>query len=329
MANASLGYLLHSGKNSKAGYYLRAGFRDIVPDACFRQRLNKELEECRKLYDEAYINDRVNYYCKLQQPTTLGPTATAIGGLTLRENGSTYYFDSRQLLQWFDPDLRWNYLFGDVRAIPPFPTIVKSRALGVDNTNSVILKLNRCRHYIFLHDRIPFEQKTDRAIYRGQVGTRENRIFFCQQFADNPRVDLANTLANGSLLAGEDKGAFTAPRLSLYEHLHFRYIMALEGNDVASNLKWIMSSNSLAVMPKPTCESWYMEGRLIGGKHYVEVKPDYSNLESQLDYYSSHPQQAREIARNANRYVAQFRDERRERYIGLLVMQKYFKMTNP
>ena len=34
------------------------------------------------------------------------------------------------------------------------------------------------------------------------------------------------------------------------------------------------------------------------------------------------------MALNANRYVDQFRDLRRERYIGLLVMQKYFKLTN-
>ncbi len=329
MANATLGYLLHSGKNSKAGYYLKAGFRDLLPDACFRRRLERELEECRRLYDERYIQERVDYYCRLDGHRPLGPDATEIGALTLRGNPSTYYYDSRELLQWFDPKLRWNYLFGDIRHIPPYPTLVKSRGLGVDNSNSVLLKLDRCRHYVYLRDRIPFEQKADRAIYRGQVGTRENRILFCQKFGDNPRVDLANTLANGSLFAGEDKGANTKPRLSLYEHLHFRYIMALEGNDVASNLRWVMSSRSLAVMPQPTCETWFMEERLKPGEHYVEVAPDFSNLESQLDYYSSHPKEANEIADNANRYVSQFRDERRERYIGLLVMQKYFKMTNP
>lgn len=328
MANATLGYLLHSGKNSKAGYYLKAGFRDILPDGYFRRRLQRELDECRRLYDERYIQDRVDYYCRFDGPRALGPDATCIGDLTLRGNGSTYYFDSRHLLQWFNPALRWNHLFGDIRDIPPHPTIVKSRALGVDNSNSVLLKLNRCRHYIYLHDHLAFEKKVDRAIFRGQVGARQNRILFCQMFADNPRIDLANTLANGSLLAGEDKGAHTAPRLSLYQHLDFRYIMALEGNDVASNLKWIMSTHSLAVMPRPTCESWYMEGRLVPGEHYVEVAPDYSNLEDRLDYYSSHIHEAKEVASNANRYVLQFRDERRERYIGLLVMQKYFKLTN-
>ena len=329
MPNATLGYFFHSGKNSKAGYYLKAGFRDILPDTLCRRRLEKELDECRRRYDEEYIDSRVNLYCQFNDRRDLGPDAETIGSLTKGHHGSTYYYDSREILRWFDPSLRWNHLFGDVRDIPPYPTVVKTRSLGCDNSNSVVLKLDKCRHYVFLRDRKPFEAKADRAIYRGQVGNRENRKLFCSLFADNPRIDAANTLANGSIFAANDSAKNTAPRLSLYQHLDYRFIMALEGNDVASNLRWVMSSNSLAVMPRPTCESWFMESRLVPGVHYVEVKDDFSDLESQLDYYSAHPREAEEIARNANRYVDQFRDLRRERYIALLVMMKYFNLTNP
>lgn len=338
MANATIGYILHSGKNSKAGYYLKAGFRDLLPDSFFRLRLEGELEACRKLYDEDYVQDRVDYYCRFNEHRNLGPGAQAIGGLRKRNHGSTYYYDSRELLQWFDPELRWNYVFGDVRDIPPYPSIVKSRSLKndlhaaghEDNSNSVLLKLDKCRHYVFLRDRRPFESKADRAIFRGYIGQRPNRLLFCNTFAGNPRVDVANTLSGGSPFAEEKipNSGNAAPRLSLYEHLDYRYIMALEGNDVASNLRWVMSSQSLAVMPRPTCESWFMEERLEPGVHYIEVKDDYSDLESQLDYYSAHPKEAKEIARRANEYVNQFRDLRRERYIGLLVLQKYFKLTN-
>ena len=34
------------------------------------------------------------------------------------------------------------------------------------------------------------------------------------------------------------------PKKTIREHLDYKFIMALEGNDVASNLKWVMSSNS-------------------------------------------------------------------------------------
>ena len=105
--------------------------------------------------------------------------------------------------------------------------------------------------------------------------------------------------------------------------------MALEGNDVASNLKWVMSSNSIAVMPKPTCETWFMEGTLIPNFHYIEIKADFSDLEERLHYYNTHPAEAQRIIANAHAYVDQFRDTHRERLIALGVMDKYLRMTNP
>ena len=324
--NTTLQYKLHSGKNSKAAYYMQAALRDILPDRLYAMRLNRELERCAAMYDRDYIADRVDYYCKPSRPVTLGSDSEPIGALQRKGNPSTYYYDSREALQWFNPELRWHYLFGDIRDIPAEPTVVKSRALGTDNSNSVLLKLDRCRHFVYINDHLQPEEKEDRAIFRGHIGTRENRALFCQMYADNPRVDAADTLPGAT--EGHKHTSQMKPMMSFYEHLRFRYIMALEGNDVASNLKWIMSSRSAAVMPKPTCETWFMEGRLVGGVHYVEIRPDFSDLEEKMDHYSKHLDELRTIVDNANRYVAQFRDTRRERYIALLVMQKYFKMTN-
>ena len=53
-------------------------------------------------------------------------------------------------------------------------------------------------------------------------------------------------------------------------------ILKKEGVDVATNLKWVMSSNSIAVMPRPKIESWFMENKLIPEKHYIEIKEDLS-----------------------------------------------------
>lgn len=114
---------------------------------------------------------------------------------------------------------------------------------------------------------------------------------------------------------------------TIKEHLDYKFIMALEGNDVASNLKWVMSSNSLAVMTKPTCETWFMEGTLIPDYHYVEVKEDFSDLEEKLQYYISHPDKAEEIIRNAHEFVRQFQDKKRETLISLLVLEKYFRLS--
>ena len=78
-------------------------------------------------------------------------------------------------------------------------------------------------------------------------------------------------------------------------------------------------------MPRPTCETWFMEGRLIPNYHYIEVRPDFSDLIERLGYYSSHIDEAEAIITHANEYVSQFRNNCRERLISLLVLRKYFE----
>jgi hypothetical protein len=117
-------------------------------------------------------------------------------------------------------------------------------------------------------------------------------------------------------------------KMTIGEHLDYKFIMSLEGNDVASNLKWVMSSNCIAVTPKHTQETWFMEGRLIPNYHYIEVKEDFSDLEERLQYYIDHPEEAEAIIQHAHEYIDQFRDKERESLISLLVLKKYFEITN-
>ena len=204
------------------------------------------------------------------------------------------------------------------------PTIVKARKINreSESDNSVILNLDRCRFDIRLHDKIPFTEKADRVIFRGSVKGSEQRRRFIETFRGNPRVDTADTRSGHS---PQETG--TAKQITLYAHLTSKFIMSFEGNDIASNTRWVMSTNSISVMPRPRRESWFMEGRLIPDYHYIEIKEDFSDLEEKMDYYISHPEKAQEIIDHANAHVRQFHDWRRERFISLLVMKKYFEMT--
>ena len=96
---------------------------------------------------------------------------------------------------------------------------------------------------------------------------------------------------------------------------------------MASNLKWVMSSNSVAVMPKPKFESWFMEDMLIADYHYIQINDDYSDLENKLRFYIENPEKLKQISINANNYVNQFRDYNDEKLISLLVMEKFFSLT--
>ena len=240
-------------------------------------------------------------------------------------NQSTYYHDSLEIARYFNGDLRWVLLSGDTKHIPALPSITKSRPLAGDNTNNIILKLDKNRHFLFVDDKMQWRNKKDIAIFRGDLGIhKENRELFMSLFAEgkSKMVDAASTNYI------EAHPHWQAGKLTIGEHLDYKFIMSLEGNDVASNLKWVMSSNSIAVTPRLTCETWFMEGTLRPNYHYIEVKEDFSDLEERLQYYIDHPEEAEAIIRHAHTFVDQFRDKERERLTALLVMKKYFEITN-
>ena len=236
--------------------------------------------------------------------------------------GSVYFFDSYEFTRWFSDSLYWNYVFGDVTQVPGVPSIVKSRPIHGENTNSVILNMEKVRHFNFITDRIPFRDKMDKAIFRLDINYKPHRIRFVEQYFDHPMCDVGIISALPEFPKEWSKG-----KITLFEHLVYKFILTLEGIDVSTSLKWVMSTNSVAVMPRPTYETWFMEGTLIPNYHYIEIKSDYSDLPQRLQYYIDHPEEAEAIARHAHEYISQFRDKKRERLISLLVMQKYFRCT--
>ena len=103
--------------------------------------------------------------------------------------------------------------------------------------------------------------------------------------------------------------------------------MSLEGVDVGTNLKWIMSSNSLCFTPKLRYETWFMEGTLLPDVHYVQVADDFSDLEQKLDFFEAHPEEALHIVENAKKHVSQFLDEDREDLLCRQVLQRYINLS--
>lgn len=320
----SLKYLFNSGKNAKWSYYLRNFMREFVPLSFFRGQYARKMTNFIKENDMDYVMERVNYYNKLSAQVELPPNAKQLKDLKKyykANGGSVYYFDSKEIVRYFNPKFRWDFCFGDVIHVPDCPAVVKSRPLVENNQNSIVLNMDKVRHFVFLNDKIPFREKQNKVIFRGTVESKKQRIDFMEKYAEHPLFDA------GDVSNVPRKESWKKKKITLMEHLDYKFIMSLEGNDVASNLKWVMSSNSLAVMPKPTCETWFMEGRLKPNYHYVEVASDFSDLEEKIDYYIKNPDKAEDIVRNANEYIEQFKNKDRERCIGLLVMQKYFEKT--
>lgn len=243
-----------------------------------------------------------------------------ISDLRIKKHYKTYGFDTHLYTRYFNPKFKINLQFGDITNIPENPSIVKSRPIGENNANSVLLKLDKIRHFTFTKDKTNFVDKKNMLVGRSKIN-QSHRARFVKIYFEHPLCDIGNVTNKGKY------PQWQAPRLTISEQLKFKFILCLEGNDVASNLKWVMSSNSIAVMPKPKYETWFMEATLLPNIHYIQIKDDYSDLEERLNYYIKHTEEALQIISHAHQYVRTFKNKEQEDLISLLVLQKYFHKT--
>ncbi|MTK53511.1 MAG: lipopolysaccharide biosynthesis protein [Paludibacter sp.] len=306
-------------KNNKPWYYLRNNLRRFYPSYIFQNQLDGKLNDLNG-FDKEYIKQRVNYYNRLVEKVDLLVDAPSLSQFKLGEKQKTYFFDSFEYTRYYSSKLKARFLFGDITEVPSEPSIVKSRPIEGDVANSVVLNLDKIRHFLFVKDQKSFAEKKDMLVGRSKA-RQQHRLRFLDMYFNHPMCNIGQVNRDVNL-------QFLANRMTIGEHLDYKFILCLEGNDVASNLKWVMSSNSLAIMPKPKYETWFMEGTLIPDYHYVLIKDDYSDLEERMKYYIEHQDEALRIIENAHQYIRQFQNKRQEDVISLLVLKKYFEMTN-
>lgn len=93
------------------------------------------------------------------------------------------------------------------------------------------------------------------------------------------------------------------------EQLENKYILCLNGNDVASNLYWVLSSQSIAfkedcayeVLPDYFLKPWV---------HYVPIAKGLTDLQEKFDYCEANPTICRKIIENANAAYSEIIDEK-------------------
>ena len=172
-------------KQIKLFWFLRSFGRYATPKRLLQSRLERVLEAAESRADWEYICRRADYYNKLDPAVA----ASSLEGLhplgdhKFRKGVRTaYFFDTYEFTRWFSDSLLWNTIPGDVTTVPEVPSIVKSRPIGDDNANSVLLNLDKVRHFIFLRDDIPFREKADRAIFRLAITRRPHRERFMRMY---------------------------------------------------------------------------------------------------------------------------------------------------
>mgnify|MGYP001991250272 FL=1 len=317
--------LSYQNKNSKFLYYFKNYLRQLVPSLLFQKKLHLQLNDFEKLNskEKEELLLRLNYYNQLEEIFILSKNAQKLSEIKLQKNYKTYYFDLHEYSRYFSQHLKGHFLFGDITKTPKEPGLVKSRPIN-KNTNSIILKWNKIRHFTFIKkDTLSYSKKKEQLVFRAKVhSSQPQRIKFLEKYYGHPMCNIGK-VNNNNL-----KKLWMVERMTYIQQLQYKFILCLEGNDVASNLKWVMSSNSIAVMPKPKYETWFMEGLLIPDQHYILIKDDYSDLENRLKFFLDHPEKAKLIVENANKHVNQFKDQKKEDLLSFMVLNKYFTKTN-
>ena len=319
-----------NAKRRKLLYYLyHTPIVYFFPSIISRLRLKNILNNS---FQEEYIQSRVRYYFKKTSNFRVSNKGKNLSELFwnqfFKNKQNSHFIDFYMLLQFFDKKNKVDFIYSTKDYIdssiakkhPPYPTFVKSRPVGFNNQNSILLKLNRVKLFHFIKDSKKFESKKNQAVWRGDIRNNPQREYFVKNFYRTPLFDIGQTSPKQDV---EWMKSF----MSIKDQLDFKFIFCLEGKCISTNLYWAMSSNSVCVMPKPKYESWFMEGKLEDGVHYIEVKDDFSDAQEKIEFYNNNNNKCLEIIDNAQKFVKQFKNARQERLIQLLILKQYFQYT--
>jgi len=205
--------------------------------------------------------------------------------------------------------------------------IAKTRI--VSDSSVTLLKITPARHWGKIKEvkdsDIPYKQKKDMIVWRGATTGRKKitatRYDFVSKYFDESQimnVGFSKITHNIESYSDLVKG-----RMTLEEQLQYKFLVSLQGNDVASGLKWMLYSNSVVMMAKPTICSWAMEDQLEPFVHYLPLEDDFSNLEEIYQWAISNEDACIAIANNATKFIEKFLDLRRELLLECEVMRRY------
>lgn len=306
---------------------------------CMCVTIQQIIGECTHPALTWYKEDMKKYVAKMRASTgASADTSTSASADTSTSASVSTSPDSAQVLI--------NY--GDKIEMQDKPVLAKIRAICPEYAEvavpAVILRLNTNNH---LHEvprlaefDIPWKIKNAKLVWRGtptgfggynravlqrhELVTRfhahPNKNIDVKFVRDAPAYKAwreADPSRGSALLLG-------AP-LTVQDMLRSKFLISVEGNDVATNLKWALASNSCVIMPRPTIVSWFMEDTLIPGVHYVEVQPDFSDLEEKYKWCLEHDDECRVIAENGKQFMKPFLNEQEEQTLNARVLAAYLE----
>lgn len=245
-------------------------------------------------------------------------------GLCISTPGS-YISDINEILSRINNKFPIPILFGDKPNSNNCFCFNKSRK--IDDFSGTLLRLNKKRHwddFIDFHDDIKTEDKVNSIIWRGAstgYGNEDenDRFILVSKHHKNHNIGFSK------LVQGRKWENYLKDKLTIKEQLNYKYILVVEGNDVATSLKWVLKSNSIPFMKNPKKETWLMEGLLKPYVHYIPLNSDFSDLDEKIHWANENNDKVLEISENGKSFMQTFEDEEAERWIENELVNFYIK----
>lgn len=108
----------------------------MIPRFFLQRRLALELSGHGK-YNPDLINERVDYYCKLDKNFNFAQETKKYRDLSIRRLPSGPCLNLKEYIRYFPKRLIFDFNINDLTRVPEQPSFVKSRPIGDHNANSI------------------------------------------------------------------------------------------------------------------------------------------------------------------------------------------------
>ena len=202
--------------------------------------------------------------------------------------------------------------------LPPLPHFRKFRTLE-QQPYPILVPLNTDRHYGLLphvnRNDVPYASKNNQSIFWGGPNGPSSPLTGKEHCLALPRCRLVYNMAHSKLVVAQlvrtrgmfpdvlDGRTLVGGRIELKDYLQYKGIIIVEGNDVASGLKWALYSQSVVLMAAPTKVSFVLEDWLQPWVHYIPLQEDWSDVEEQTQWMLDHEDESLAMAQRGRQWI--------------------------
>jgi hypothetical protein len=170
-----------------------------------------------------------------------------------------------------------------------------------------------------LGDDAGFESKKDLVVFRGALsGIIDEKIIIhgTQKACRLPIVDkwIGKRWADLGIATLPVQKKLTDDQFAMYlrckkdgmstaNMMKCKYVLCIEGEDIASGFGWVLASHCVPICPYPFCyEVWFFNG-LKPWVHFVPIRADGSDLEDVYEWCSEHVEDCVKIAEAGRKHM--------------------------